>query len=113
MNSLRNRVILIGRLGAKPETKTLANGCLMARFSIAITETYKNEQGQRINETHWHDLVAWGKAADIAARFLEKGKEIAIEGKLLTRQYLDKEGHKQYITEVVVHDMLMIGSKAF
>src|SRR5690606_8009816 len=101
-----------GRLGAKPEIKTLANGRQLARFSIAITETYKNEQGDRISETHWHNLVAWGKTADIAARFLEKGKEIAIEGKLLTRQYLDKDGRKHHVSEVVVSDLLMIGPKS-
>jgi len=111
MNSLRNRVLLIGRLGAQPETKTLANGSQMARFSIATTESYKNDKGERVSETQWHNLVAWGKTAEIVGKYLEKGKEVAIEGKLVTRHYTDKDGQKHHVTEVVVNDMLMIGSK--
>ncbi len=111
MNSLRNRVLLIGRLGAQPETKIFGNGNAVARFSIATSETYKNDKGERVDETQWHNLVAWGKTAEIVARFLNKGKEVAIEGKLVTRHYTDKDGVKHHITEIVVNDMLMIGPK--
>jgi single-strand DNA-binding protein len=111
MNSLRNRVLLIGRLGAQPETKTLSTGGSMARFSLATTEVYKNDKGERVSETQWHNLVAWGKVAVIAGKLLEKGREVAIEGKLVTRNYTDKEGIKRYTTEVVVNDLLLVGSK--
>jgi single-strand DNA-binding protein len=111
MNSLRNRVLLIGRLGAQPETKTLPSGSPMARFSLATTETYKNEKGERVSETQWHNLVAWGKIAQIAGKILDKGKEVAVEGKLVTKNYVDKEGVKRYVTEVVVNDLLLVGSK--
>lgn len=111
MNSLRNRVLLIGRLGAQPETKTLANGNAMARFNLATTETFKNEKGEKVSETQWHNLVAWGKTAEIAGKFLEKGKEVAIEGKLVSRQYTDKDGVKRTTTEVVVSELLLIGNK--
>lgn len=112
MNSLRNRVVLIGHLGSSPESKTLENGKAMARFSLATTESYKNDKGEKISETQWHNLVAWGKTAEIASKFLDKGKEVAIEGKLVNRNYNDKEGIKRYITEVVVNDLLLIGSKS-
>lgn len=111
MNSLRNRVVLIGHLGASPETKTLENGKAFTRFSLATTESYKNEQGEKVSETQWHNLVVWGKLAEIAGKFLDKGKEVAVEGKLVTRNYSDKDGVKRYITEIVVNDLLMIGSK--
>jgi single-strand DNA-binding protein len=111
MDSLRNRVLLIGRLGADPETKTLAGGDKVTRFSIATTDSYKNDKGERISETQWHSLVARGKTAEIAGKYLEKGKEVAIEGKLVTRHYTDKEGMKHHITEVVVCDMVLIGSR--
>lgn len=103
--------MLIGRLGAQPETKQLANGNAMARFSLATSESYKNDKGERVEETQWHSLVAWGKTAEIAGRFLTKGKEVAIEGKLVTRHYTDKDGNKRSTTEIVVNDLLLIGGK--
>lgn len=109
MNSLRNRVVLIGRLGASPETKQLENGRAVTRFSLATTDSYKNDKGEKVSETQWHNLVAWGKVAEIAGKFLDKGKEVAIEGKLVTRDYSDKEGVKRYVTEIVVNDLLLIG----
>lgn len=111
MNSLRNRVVLIGHLGASPETKTFDNGKSLSRFSIATTESYKNDKGEKVSETQWHNLVVWGKLAETAGKYLEKGKEVAIEGKLVTRNYTDKEGIKRYITEIVVNDFLLIGPK--
>ena len=111
MNTLRNKVQLIGNLGNKPEIITLESGKKLAKFSIATNENYKNAQGEKVTNTEWHNLVAWGKTAEIAENYLEKGKEIAIEGKLTTRSYDDKEGNKRYITEVVVSELLLLGTK--
>jgi single-strand DNA-binding protein len=111
MYALKNKVQLIGNLGNAPEIKTTEGGKKMARFSIATNETYKNAKGERVTETQWHNLVAWGKVAEIAGKYLEKGKEVAIEGKLVNRSYEDKNGNKKYITEVVVNELLLIGSR--
>jgi len=111
MNTLRNKVQLIGNLGNNPEIITLENGKKLAKFSIATNESYKNAQGEKVIDTQWHNIVAWNKTAEIVEQYLEKGKEIAIEGKLTTRSYDDKEGNKRYITEVVVNELLMLGSK--
>lgn len=111
MNVLKNRVMLIGRLGAKPEGRTLANGQQMARFSLATTESYRNSKGERMYDTQWHSLIAWGKTADVVNRFLDKGQEVAVEGKLFTRHYKDQAGARQYVTEVVVNGLLMLGRK--
>jgi single-strand DNA-binding protein len=111
MYALKNKVQLIGHLGAAPEIKTLDGGKKMARFNIATNESYKNAQGEKITETQWHNLVAWGKVADIAEKYLTKGKEVVIEGKLVSRSYNDKEGTKKYITEVQVNELLLIGEK--
>ncbi|MEN9525426.1 MAG: hypothetical protein RLZZ256_810 [Bacteroidota bacterium] len=83
----------------------------MARFSMATNENYRNAEGERITETQWHNLIAWGKLADIAERFLEKGKEVAIEGKLINRSYQDREGNKRYVTEIQVNELLLLGGK--
>ena len=83
----------------------------MARFSMATNESYRNAQGERVTDTQWHNLIAWGKLADIAERFLEKGKEVAIEGKLINRSYQDREGNKRYVTEIQVNELLLLGSK--
>jgi single-strand DNA-binding protein len=111
MNTLRNKVQLIGNLGNKPEIITLESGKKLAKFSIATNESYKNAQGEKITTTEWHNLVAWGKTADIAEQYLEKGKEIAIEGKLTTKSYDDKDGNKRYITEIVINELLLLGAK--
>ena len=111
MNTLRNKVQLIGNLGNNPEIIELESGKKLAKFSIATNETYKNAQGEKITDTQWHNVVAWNKTAEIAEKYLEKGKEIAIEGKLTSRSYDDKDGNKRYITEVVVNELLMLGNK--
>lgn len=111
MNAIKNKVQLIGNLGNAPEVKTLDNGTKLAKMSIATNETYKNAKGERVTETQWHNLIAWGKTADIAGQYLNKGSEVAIEGKLVTRNYTDKEGAKRYVTEVVVNELLILGSK--
>jgi single-strand DNA-binding protein len=111
MNAIKNKVQLIGNLGNAPEVKTLDNGKKLAKMSIATNETYKNNKGERVTETQWHNLIAWGKTADIAGQYLNKGSEVAIEGKLATRSYTDKDGNKRYVTEVVVNELLILGSR--
>lgn len=112
MYALKNKVQLIGNLGGNPEVKTTEGGKKLARFSIATHEVYRNAKGDKVTETQWHNLVAWGKVAEIAEKFLVKGSEVAIEGKLVNRSYNDKEGHKKYVTEVQVNEVLMLGEKA-
>ena len=111
MSTLRNKVQLIGNLGNNPEIKILDNGKKLAKFSLATNENYINATGEKITKTDWHSLVAWGKTADIIEKYIVKGKEIAIEGKLTSRSYETKEGEKRYITEVVVNEILMFGTK--
>jgi single-strand DNA-binding protein len=111
MYALKNKVQLIGNLGNAPEVKTLDSGKKMVRFNVATNENYRNAKGEKVSETQWHTLVAWGKVADIAEKYLTKGKEVAIEGKLISRSYTDKEGNKKYITEVQVNELLLLGEK--
>ncbi|MGJ7030044.1 single-stranded DNA-binding protein [Niabella hirudinis] len=105
---MKNKVQLIGHLGNAPEVKAMAGGTKMARFSIATNESYKNTKGEKVTETQWHTLVAWGKLADIAGKYLEKGREVVVEGKLVNRQYEDKSGQKKYITEIQVQELLLL-----
>jgi single-strand DNA-binding protein len=109
MNSLRNKVQLIGNLGNDPEIINLESGKTLAKFAIATNESYKNANGEKITDTQWHNIIAWGKTATIAEKYLMKGKEVAIEGKLTSRSYETKEGEKRYITEVVCNELLMLG----
>ena len=111
MYALKNKVQLIGNLGGKPEVKNLESGKKVATLSLATSESYRNASGEKVTETQWHRLVAWGKVAEIAEKYLDKGKEIAIEGKLVNRSYTDKDGNKKYITEVQVNELLMLGAK--
>ena len=111
MYALKNKVQLIGNLGNAPEVKTLESGKKMARFSVATHENYRNGQGDKVTETQWHNLVAWGKVAELVEKYLIKGKEVAIEGKLINRSYNDKDGVKKYITEIQVNELLMLGVK--
>lgn len=110
MNTIKNKVQLIGNVGKEPEVKEI-NGKKLAKFSIATNETYKNAKGEKVKETQWHNLIAWGKTAEIIEKYLAKGSEVAIEGKLINRNYLDKDGVKRYITEVQINDLLMLGSR--
>ena len=109
MSTLRNKVQLIGNLGNDPEIINLGSGKKLAKFSLATNESYKDADGQKQTKTDWHNLVAWGKTADIIEKFVTKGKEVAIEGKLTNRTYETKEGEKRYVTEVVVSELLMLG----
>lgn len=111
MANLRNSVQLIGRLGKDPEVKTFDTGKKLATFSIATNSTYRNQKGDKVEETQWHNLVMWDNLADIAAQYLKKGSEIAVEGKLVHRAYETSGGEKRYITEISVNDMVMLGGK--
>ena len=111
MNTLRNKVQLIGNLGNDPEIINLESGNTVAKFSIATNESYKNASGEKVTDTQWHRIVAFGKTAQIIEKYVTKGKEIAIEGKLNTRAWDDKDGIKRYTTEVVCNELLMLGAK--
>ena len=110
MNSLKNRVILIGRLGQNPETKTIEGGKKVTHFTLATDDSYKNAEGQRVSEATWHNIVAWNSIADVADRFLKKGQQVAVEGKIAYRSYEDKKGIMKYITEIVLDDLVLLGS---
>ncbi|MDO1513199.1 single-stranded DNA-binding protein [Maribacter confluentis] len=109
MNALKNKVQLIGNLGQDPEIVNMEGGSKLAKFSIATTENYKNAQGEKVEDTQWHNIVAWGKTAEIVENYLTKGKQVAIEGKLTHRSYETKEGEKRYITEIRCNELLMLG----
>ncbi|MBK8485447.1 MAG: single-stranded DNA-binding protein [Saprospiraceae bacterium] len=111
MNSLKNSVRLIGNLGANPDIKSFEKGNKVARFTLATNDSYTDKDGKKVTETQWHTMVAWGKTADIVEEFLTKGSEVAIEGKLTSRSYEGKDGEKKYITEVVIHEVLLLGKK--
>lgn len=109
MNSIKNKVTLIGNIGNAPEVKEFDNNKKVARVSLATRESYKNQKGERVNETTWHNVVLWGQLADIAARFLKKGTEVCIEGKIVNRNYTDKAGIKRYITEIQANELVLLG----
>lgn len=109
MNALRNSVQLIGNLGQDPEIVNLESGSKLAKFSIATTDSYKNAKGEKIEDTQWHNIVAWGKTAEIVEHYLTKGKQVAVEGKLTHRSYETQEGVKRYITEIKCNELLMLG----
>lgn len=109
MNALRNKVQLIGNVGNDPEIRNLEGGKKVANLTIATNESYRNDKGEKVEQTEWHRVVAWGKTAEIIEKYVTKGKEIAIEGKLTHRSYEDKNGEKRYVSEVVVSDVLLLG----
>ena len=112
MNSLRNSVRLVGSLGMDPEVKSFENNRKLAKVSIATNETYKNDKGEKITDTQWHNLVMWNGQANLAEQYLKKGDIISIEGKLASRSYVDKDGNKKYMTEVVVNDFMKMNNKS-
>lgn len=111
MKNLRNSVQLIGRLGKDPEVKTLESGKMIASFTLATSDYYRNAQGEKVEDTQWHNVVAWGKTAELVSEYLKKGKEVAIEGKLIHRSYETNGGDKKYITEINMNEMVMFGGK--
>ena len=106
MKTLRNRVQLIGRLGKEPEIKELTNGRKMAKFSIATNEYYFNKDGEKVEETNWHNLVAFGKTAELIEQYNHKGDEVIVDGRLTSHTYNDKNDEKRYTVEVVVSECL-------
>ena len=111
MNGLRNKVQLIGRLGQDPEVMNFDGGKKKVNFSLATSSHYYDKAGDKVEETQWHKVVAWGKHAETIEKFMRKGQEVAIEGKLSNRSWEDKEGNKKYITEVLVNEFLLLGKK--
>lgn len=107
-----NKVILVGNLGKDPEVRHLENGAAVANFSIATSESYKDKNGERQTQTEWHNIVLWRGLAEIAEKYLRKGNQVYIEGKLRTRSWDDKDGVTRYTTEVVGDQMTMLGSKS-
>lgn len=111
MSTIKNHVQLIGNVGQEPTITNLESGKKVARLSLATNENYKDSKGERQTETNWHTVVAWGKTADIIEKYAEKGKEIAVVGKLKTRSYTANDGNQRYVTEVVANEILLLGSK--
>jgi single-strand DNA-binding protein len=108
MNTMKNRVTLIGNVGKDPEVKTLENGSKVVHFTLATMENHKNAEGQKVSETTWHNIVAWNGIADIAGRFLKKGNEVAVEGKIVYRTYDDKNGVTKNVTDIVLSDLALL-----
>ncbi len=111
MYTLKNSVRLVGNLGMDPEVKTFDVNKKLAKVSIATNESYKNDKGEKITETQWHNLILWGAQANLAEQYLKKGDEVAIEGKLSNKSYIDKDGNKRYVSEVVVNEFLKVGGR--
>jgi single-strand DNA-binding protein len=112
MNTLKNRVHLIGNLGFDPEVREIAEGRKVARISVATHDSYRNAQGERITDTQWHTVVAWGSTAEAVERTLRKGSPVALEGRLVHRSYSGKDGIKRYVTEVVMNDFQVLAQRA-
>ena len=111
INALKNNVQLIGHLGREVELKDLDNGNKVAKVSLATNDYYTNAKGDRVEETQWHNLVAWGKTADWMQQLLTKGSEVLVQGKLVHRNYESKEGEKKYRAEVILRDFMKLGKK--
>jgi single-strand DNA-binding protein len=107
MMNIKNHVQLIGRLGANPEVKILDNGTKLARFAVAVTETYTTKKGEKVNDVQWHSIVAWGSLANIAERLLFKGTQVTIDGKLFNRSFVGKDGQKRQVTEIVANELFV------
>jgi len=110
MNSLKNRVQLIGNLGQDPEIKNLDGGKKVAHFTLATNDSYKNGDGQKIEETTWHNIVAWNGLADISGKYLKKGRQVAVEGRIVYRNFEDKKGVTKYVTEIVLDQLMMLAN---
>lgn len=111
MNALRNKVQLIGNVGNDPEIKNLEGGKKLANLTIATNEVYYKENGDKVQQTEWHRVTAWGKTAEIIEKYVTKGSQVGIEGKLTHKSYDDKNGEKRYVTEVVVNEIMLMGNK--
>jgi single-strand DNA-binding protein len=109
MNNLRNRVQLIGHIGQAPEIKTLDNGNKLAKFSVATNESYKAKDGKKVDSVQWHNITAWGTTATLIEKYVTKGQEVAVEGKLQNRKYDDKNGVTHYVTDIVANEIQFLG----
>ncbi len=110
MYALKNKVQLIGHIGNTPDVRSFEGGKKWTRLSLATSESYRNAEGVKVTDTQWHNVVAYGKVAEIIEKHVVKGSEIAVEGKLVNRSYTDKEGVKKYVTEVQVSELLLLGA---
>ncbi|MDD5307147.1 MAG: single-stranded DNA-binding protein [Deltaproteobacteria bacterium] len=106
-----NRVILVGNLGKDPEVRFTQGGTAQCKFSMATTESYNNNVGERQERTEWHNIVVWGKQAETVGKFLAKGRQVYVEGRIQTRSYDDKEGKKRYITEINANRVIFLGGR--
>ncbi|MEQ8808316.1 MAG: single-stranded DNA-binding protein [Imperialibacter sp.] len=106
-----NKVILLGNLGKDPEIRHLESGRAVTNFTLATSEVYKNKEGNKVTNTEWHNVVLWTPLAEVAEKYLKKGNQVYIEGKITTRSYDDKDGNKRYITEVVGREMTLVGGR--
>lgn len=112
MSTLRNKVILIGNAGDTPKVTHLDNGKIVARFPLATNETYKDDRGEKQTNTDWHYIKAWGKTAEIIEKYVTKGKQVAVEGKLKTRKVNGDDGNERWVTDVVISEIILLGSKS-
>ena len=106
-----NKVILVGNLGSDPELRYTGSGTAVCNFSLATTESYKDRDGNQVENTEWHRVVAWARLAEICGEYLKKGRQVYIEGQLQTRQWEDKDGNTKYTTEIKAREMQMLGSR--
>ena len=111
MKNIQNNVQLVGRLGANPEVKVLNNGSKLARFTIAVNNTYTNKQGEKVTDVQWHNITAWGAVAGVVEKLLHKGTQVTIDGKLNARSYVNREGIKVNTTDVVVNEVFVMQNK--
>ena len=110
MTTLKNNVQLIGRLGQDPQVRDFESGKKMATFSIATNDVYYNNKGEKVEDTQWHNIVVWGKKAEVVESYLKKGSEVALQGKLINRSY-EKDGNTRYVTEISLNEMYMLDKK--
>lgn len=111
MATIKNSVRLIGNIGMDPDVKTFDNNRKMVRLSLATNDSYKNDKGEKVTDTQWHNIVLWGAQANMAETYLKKGDSVIIEGRLASRNYNDKDGVKRYVTEVVVNEFVKMSGK--
>ncbi|MBK7138359.1 MAG: single-stranded DNA-binding protein [Bacteroidetes bacterium] len=112
MNTIKNQIQLIGHLGADPEVRQFEGGKTKASFTMATSDSYVNQKGEKIQNTQWHNIIVWGPQTKIVENYLKKGSEVAIQGKLTYRNYDDKEGNKKYLTEIILSEILLMEKKS-
>lgn len=104
-----NKAIIVGNLGRDPDVRFTPSGKAVAKFSVATTERWTDQQGQRQEKTEWHNIVVWGKQAETCGQYLSKGRQVYVEGRITNRNYDDKDGNKRYITEIIARDVRFLG----